>query len=144
MTVYTPTYRVYIDGVEQTNFILDNGTITFGRNDFFEPTQPSYCNIELLNLDGTSPEVELLDVVTIETKDSANNWVKLFTGEVSGVYNRLAAAGANDQHPNVMQIQAIGALGLLVKRNAGGVAYPEELDGARIQRICNTTSITFN
>ncbi len=95
--------------------ILSGGTITYGRNDFFEATQPSYCNIELLNKDGASPVVELLDVVIIEVTNSAGAFVKLFTGEVAGVYNRLEAAGAGGK-PNTLQIQAIGALGLLVKR----------------------------
>jgi hypothetical protein len=134
MTVYTPTYRVTIAGVVQTDDIISGGTITYGRNDFFEATQPSYCNIELLNLEGESPAVELLDVVIIEVTDSTGAFVKLFTGEVSGVYNRLEAAGVGGV-PNTLQIQAIGALGLLVKRTAGAVSYPEELDGARIQRI---------
>jgi hypothetical protein len=138
MTVYTPTYRVTIAGVVQTDDILSGGTITYGRNDFFEATQPSYCNIELLNKDGASPVVELLDVVIIEVTDSTGAFVKLFTGEVSGVYNRLEAAGVGGV-PNTLQIQAIGALGLLVKRTAGAVSYPEELDGARIQRILEET-----
>ena len=138
MTVYTPTYRVTIAGVVQTADILSGGTITYGRNDFFEATQPSYCNIELLNLDGASPVVELLDVVIIEVTNSAGNFVKLFTGEVSGVYNRFEGAGAAGT-PNTLQIQAIGALGLLVKRTAGTISYPEELDGARIQRILQET-----
>jgi hypothetical protein len=138
MTLYTPTYRVTIAGVVQTNEILSGGTITYGRNDFFEATQPSYCNIELLNLDGASPVVELLDVVIIEVTNSAGAFVKLFTGEVSGVYNRFEGAGAAGK-PNTLQIQAIGALGLLVKRTAGAVSYPEELDGARIQRILQET-----
>jgi hypothetical protein len=138
MTVYTPTYRVTIAGVIQTNEILAGGTITYGRNDFFEATQPSYCNIELLNLDGASPVVELLDPVIIEITNSAGTFVKLFTGEVSGVYNRFEGAGAAGK-PNTLQIQAIGALGLLVKRTAGAISYPEELDGARIQRILQET-----
>ena len=138
MTVYTPTYRVTIAGVVQTSTTLQDGTITYGRNDFFEATQPSYCNIELLNLDGTSPVVELLDTVLIEVTDSTGAYIKLFTGEVSGVYNRFEGAGLGGK-PNTLQIQAIGALGLLVKRYAGGVAYPEELDGARIQRILEET-----
>jgi hypothetical protein len=138
MTVYTPTYRVTIAGVVQTDDILSGGTITYGRNDFFEATQPSYCNIELLNLDGASPVVQLLDVVIIEVTNSAGNFVKLFTGEVSGVYNRFEGAGAAGT-PNTLQIQAIGALGLLVKRTAGTISYPEELDGARIQRILQET-----
>jgi hypothetical protein len=138
MTVYTPTYRVTIAGVVQTSVILSGGTITYGRNDFFEPTQPSYCNIELLNLDGASPVVELLDTVLIEVTDSLGSYIKLFTGEVSGVYNSFNGAGLGGE-PNTLQIQAIGALGLLVKRTAGAVSYPEELDGARIQRILEET-----
>jgi len=138
MTVYTPTYRVTIAGTVQTSTTLQDGTITYGRNDFFEATQPSYCNIELLNLDGTSPVVELLDTVLIEVTDSTGAYIKLFTGEVSGIYNRFEGAGLGGK-PNTLQIQAIGALGLLVKRYAGAVAYPEELDGARIQRILEET-----
>jgi hypothetical protein len=138
MTVYTPTYRVTIAGTVQTSTTLEDGTITYGRNDFFEATQPSYCNIELLNLDGLSPVVELLDTVIIEVTDSTGAYVKLFTGEVSGVYNRFEGAGLGGK-PNTLQIQAVGALGLLVKRYAGSVAYPEELDGARIQRILEET-----
>ncbi len=141
MTVYTPTYRVTIAGVVQTSTVLQDGTITYGRNDFFEPTQPSYCNIELLNLEGLSPVVELLDTVVIEVTDSTGAYVKLFTGEVSGVYNSFNAAGLGGK-PNTLQIQAIGALGLLVKRTAGAVAYPEELDGARISRILEETLST--
>jgi hypothetical protein len=138
MTVFTPTYKVTIAGTIQTSTILQDATITYGRNDFFEATQPSYCNLELLNLDGTSPVVELLDTVVVEVQNSAGTFVKLFTGEVSGVYNRFEGAGLGGK-PNTLQIQAIGALGLLVKRYAGAVAYPEELDGARIQRILEET-----
>ena len=138
MTVYTPTYRVTIAGTVQTSTTLENATITYGRNDFFEATQPSYCNLELLNLEGTSPVVELLDTVLIEVTDSTGAYVKLFTGEVSGVFNRFEGAGLGGK-PNTLQIQAVGALGLLVKRYAGSVAYPEELDGARITRILEET-----
>jgi hypothetical protein len=141
MTVYTPTYRVTIAGTVQTSTTLENATITYGRNDFFEATQPSYCNLELLNLDGTSPVVELLDTVLIEVTDSTGAYIKLFTGEVSGVYNRFEGAGLGGK-PNTLQIQAVGALGLLVKRYAGSVAYPEELDGARITRILEETLFT--
>ncbi len=141
MTVYTPTYRITIAGTVQTSTTLENATVTYGRNDFFEATQPSYCNLELLNLDGTSPVVELLDTILIEVTNSSGTYIKLFTGEVSGVYNRFAGAGLSGK-PNTLQIQAIGALGLLVKRYAGSVAYPEELDGARIQRILEETLFT--
>ncbi len=129
MPIYTPTFKIRIAGVEYTNEVLSNATITAGRNDFFEPTQPSYCNLELINLSGTSPAINLLDVVNIQVKDTNNVFVDLFTGEVSSVQNTLEGAGANDQYANTVQVQAIGFLGLLVKRYAGAVSYPQEFDG---------------
>ena len=142
MTIFTPTHKVTIAGVEYTNEILTGGTITAGRVDIFDQTQPSYCNLELVNLSGTSPTVNLLDSVVIETKNTAGTFVKLFTGEVSSVSNTLSGAGAGGTFANVLQIQAQGALGQLVKRFAGQVNYPLELDGARITRILQETLYT--
>jgi len=142
MTVFTPTHKVTIAGVEYTSEILSGGTITAGRVDIFDQTQPSYCNLELVNLSGTSPTVSLLDSVVIETKNSSGTYVKLFTGEVSSVSNTLSGAGAGGTFANVLQIQAQGSLGALVKRFAGTVSYPIELDGARITRILQETLYT--
>lgn len=142
MTIFTPTFKITIAGTEYTNEVLNNATITVGRNDLFEATQPSYCNLELLNLSGTSPAINLLDVVNIQVQDTALAWVDLFTGEVSSVQNSLAGAGANDQYANTVVIQAQGSLALLVKRYAGTVAYPQEFDGQRIQRILEETLYT--
>jgi hypothetical protein len=110
--------------------------------DIFDQTQPSYCNLELVNLSGTSPTVSLLDSVVIETKNSSGTFVKLFTGEISSVSNTLSGAGYGGTFANVLQIQAQGALSALVKRFAGQVNYPLELDGARITRILQETLYT--
>jgi len=142
MTVFTPTHKVTIAGVEYTSDILSGGTITAGRVDIFDQTQPSYCNLELVNLSGTSPTVSLLDSIIIETKNTAGTYVKLFTGEVSSVSNTLSGAGTGGTFANVLQIQAQGALSQLVKRFAGQVNYPLELDGARITRILQETLYT--
>ena len=142
MTIFTPTHKVTIAGVEYTSDILSGGTITAGRVDIFDQTQPSYCNLELVNLSGTSPTVNLLDSVVIETKNTTGTFVKLFTGEVSSVSNTLSGAGAGGTFANVLQIQAQGALGQLVKRFAGQVSYPLELDGSRITRILEETLYT--
>ena len=142
MPVFTPTHRVTIAGVEQTSDILNGGTINYGRVDIFDSTQPSYCNIELVNLSGTSPTINLLDSIVIETKNTSGTWIKLFTGEVSSVSNTLSGAGTGGTFANVLQIQAQGALSRLVKRFAGQVAYPSELDGARITRILQETLYT--
>lgn len=142
MTVFTPTHRITIAGVEYTSEILSDATITYGRVDIFDETQPSYCNLELVNLSGASPVISLLDSVVIETKNTSGTFVKLFTGEVSSVSNTISGAGAGGTYANVLQIQAQGALSALAKRYAGTVAYPAELDGARISRILQETLYT--
>lgn len=142
MPIFTPTHRITIAGVEYTSEILRDATITAGRNDIFDNTQPAYCNLELINLSGASPTVNLLDAVVIETKNTSGSWIKLFTGEVSSVSNTLSGAGSGGTFANVLQIQATGALALLVKRFAGQVAYPSELDGQRISRILQETLFT--
>ena len=142
MTVFTPTHRITIAGVEYTSEILTGGSITYGRVDIFDETQPSYCNLELVNLSGASPVISLLDSVVIETKNTSGTFVKLFTGEVSSVSNTISGAGAGGTYANVLQIQAQGALSALAKRYAGTVAYPAELDGARISRILQETLYT--
>lgn len=142
MPIFTPTHRVTIAGVEYTSDILRNATITCGRVDIFDNTQPSYCNLELINLDGASPAINLLDAVVIETKNTSGAWVKLFTGEVSSVQNTLSGISSTTRFANVLQIQATGALALLVKRFAGTVSYPSELDGQRISRILQETLFT--
>jgi hypothetical protein len=142
MPIFTPTHKVTISGIEYTSEILSGATITAGRVDIFDETQPSYCNLELMNLSGTSPTINLLDPIVIETKNTAGTFVKLFTGEVSSVSNTLSGAGAGGTFANVLQIQAQGALSQLVKRFAGTVSYPIELDGARITRILQETLYT--
>jgi len=142
MPTFTPTHKITIAGVEYTSDILSGGTITYGRVDIFEQTQPSYCNLELVNLSGTSPTINLLDTFVIETKNTAGTFVKLFTGEVSSVSNTLSGAGTGGTFANVLQIQAQGALSQLVKRFAGQVDYPLELDGARVTRILQETLYT--
>lgn len=142
MPIFTPTHRVTIAGVEQTSDILRDATITVGRVDIFDNTQPAYCNLELINLDGASPSISLLDAVVIETKNTSGSWVKLFTGEVSSVSNTLSGISSTTRFANVLQIQATGVLALLVKRFAGSVAYPSELEGLRISRILQETLFT--
>ena len=130
MTIYNPTFSVKIKGVEYSNDVIDQVTITLGRNDIFDTTLPGYCLIELINLSGTSPAIELLDEIVITTTDSSANEIPLFTGEITSVGNSLVS-----KNLNTLTITGVGSLARLVRRNAGAGSYPQELDGERIRRI---------
>jgi len=45
MTLWNPIWQLKIDGVDYTNLILSNLTITSGRTDIYNQAQAGYCNI---------------------------------------------------------------------------------------------------
>jgi len=141
MTSYTPAYKVRINGVDYTSESINQVLITVGRNEIFEPTLPGYCIIEILNLTGTSPTIGIYDSINITTTDSSNTEIDLFTGEVTSVNNQIIGAGAVGL-ANSLTITGVGALAKLVRKNAGAGAYPQELDGARIERILQDALFT--
>jgi hypothetical protein len=141
MTLYTPTYKVRINGVDYTSESINQVSITVGRNEIFEPTLPSYCIIEILNLTGTSPTIGIYDSINITTTDSSNTEINLFTGEVTSVNNQIINAGVVGL-ANSLTITGVGALARLVRKNAGANAYPQELDGERIERILQDALFT--
>lgn len=141
MAIYTPSFTVIIDGVEYQDDVINNLQITIGRNEIFDTTLPGYCLIELVNLSGTSPTIDLLQTIQIKTTDSSANDITLFTGEVVTVNNTISGAG-EAAVVNSLFITGVGSLAKLVRKNAGAGAYPQELDGARIERILQDALFT--
>jgi len=140
MTAYSPSFTISLAGVDYTDQVLNNATITSGRTDIFTDTLTGYANIEL-GITSTIPTLDIKDSVSIKVKDSSNNDVDLFTGEISAINKTIAAAGP-DSIAFVLQIQAVGALAKLVRSFAGLDSYPEELDGKRIERILQEALFT--
>jgi hypothetical protein len=141
MTSYTPSYTFTIDGVEYTDQVLENATITGGRPDIFTDTLTGYANIELIVTNDIVPAFELKDSVNIKVTDSSGNNVDLFTGEISAINKSLAGAGAFGTAPSI-NIQAVGSLAKLVRSFVGLSSYPLELDGERIERILTDALFT--
>ena len=54
MTQWNPIWKLEINGLDYTNLILSNLTITSGRTDIYSQANAGYCNIELINLDETN------------------------------------------------------------------------------------------
>jgi hypothetical protein len=133
MTNYSPSFTITIAGVDYTDLVLDNATITTGRPDIFASTLSGYANIELA-ITGTMPVLDIKNLINIKVTDSAANDVDLFTGEISAINKSVNRAGTNDLVLS-LQIQAVGSLAKLVRNVAGLNSYPEELDGLRIERI---------
>jgi hypothetical protein len=130
MTVWTPDWRVRVNGVTVTNVTLSNLTITSGRQTIYEQPSASYCNLTLITEPSSAVPFDINDAVTVEVKDTTGSYVNLFGGFVSDVNIRVRDAGAITQVEEV-SITSVGALARLVRANFTG-NLATDFDGNQI------------
>lgn len=114
MTVWTPEWKVTIDGYEVTDATLANLTITSGRTDIYSQANAGYCQISLINLTNEVYDWGINYQLTIEVKDSTGTYVPIFGGWVSDINIGVQNAGNAAVVTNAT-VTAIGALGRLAK-----------------------------
>jgi hypothetical protein len=133
MTLWTPDWRIKVNGTELTSVTLSNLTITSGRQDINSPTPAGYCSLEVINTDGTNYSFTINTAVTVEIKDTSGNYVALFGGRVSDLRQVVRSAGSSAVITS-LRITAIGALSRLQRAIFDG-NLAEDLDGAQIQDL---------
>ena len=119
MTVFTPDWRVKINGTTVTAITLVNLTITSGRQTIYEQPSASYCNVSLITDPSQSVPYEINDSVTIEVKKSDNSYVNLFGGFLSDIAIIVTNAGTIQARQEV-RIVALGAIARMVRSNFVG------------------------
>ena len=136
MTVWTPNYRVRINGYTVTNATLSGLTITSGRSDIYSQAVAGYANLTLIETSESSIPYEINDPISIEVQDSAANWVSLFGGFLTDLSVAVQSSGAiaTSQRINIV---AVGALARLNRAIFTG-NLPHEFDGTRIYNLLST------
>jgi hypothetical protein len=133
MSNWNPIWRVTINGVDYTNAILANLTITSGRTNIYEQAQAGYINIQLINLDQSPIDAQINQSITVELQDSTATFIPIFGGSIVDVGVTVSNAG-NVAYAQTVSIIALGALARLQKALTNGV-LPKEHDGDQIYRI---------
>ena len=133
MTLFNPVWRVKIQGVEFTTYVLANLSITSGRTNIYQQAQAGYCNIELINLEQEIINININDSITIELQDSTATFVPIFGGTVVDYGIEIVTAG-NIGLNQVIQITALGALSRLPKALTQGVLN-QDFDGDQIWEV---------
>jgi hypothetical protein len=133
MTLFNPVWRVKIQGVEFTTYVLANLSITSGRTNIYQQAQAGYCNIELINLEQEIINININDSISIELQDSTATFVPIFGGTVVDYGIEIVTAG-NIGLNQVIQITALGALSRLPKALTQGVLN-QDFDGDQIWEI---------
>lgn len=114
MSVWTPDWRIKIEGVEYTNLTLSNLTITSGRTDIYRQPVAGYCRLQLKNNDLSAINFDVNNGVTVEVKNDAGSWVVLFGGNITDMNVSVSSAGIIGISQTI-SITALGALARLPK-----------------------------
>jgi hypothetical protein len=135
LSIWTPDWRIQINGTEYTSVTLANLVITSGRRDIYSQPAAGYCNVELINTDGSTINIDINDGLTIEVKNSAGNYVAIFGGFITDIEVSIRGAGSIGISQSIKLI-ALGALARLPRVLTDGV-LTTDFDGDQIYTILN-------
>jgi hypothetical protein len=133
MTQWAPVWRVKIDGVDVTDSVLANLTITSGRTNIYEQAQAGYCSITLIIFGQAALPYEINDTISIEVQDTSAVYVPIFGGSVVDIAVSVSQVGSS-AYTQEVTITALGALARLQKALTDGV-LTQDFDGNQIETI---------
>jgi hypothetical protein len=140
MSIFNPVWRVRVGGIEYTNYVLANLSITSGRTNIYEQANAGYTNLEIINLDKSNVLIGINDSITIELQDSTATYVPIFGGSVVEVGISVAEVGSVNYAQRI-SIIALGALARLPKALTNGV-LGKDFDGDQIYDVLS--GVLFN
>jgi hypothetical protein len=133
VSVWTPEWRILINSVEYTSVTLANLVTSSGRRDIYSQPTAGYCNVELINTDGSAITININDGLTIEVKNSAGTFVPIFGGFITDIEVSIRGAG-NIGISQSIKLIALGALARLPRILTDGV-LTSDYDGNQIAAI---------
>lgn len=133
MSQWTPVWSVLIDGVEYNDVTLANLSIQSGRTDIYSQAVAGYCNVQIINLDGSPVTPEINSSITIFVEDSTSTPVAIFGGSITDIILSVSSAGNNGMSQTVA-ITALGALSRLPKIITEGI-LTKDFDGDQIYSV---------
>jgi hypothetical protein len=136
MTIWSPVYRVRVNGYTVTDATLSGLTISSGRTDIYSQPVAGYCNLTILETNESAVPYEINDPISVEVQDSSANWVSLFGGFVTDLSIQVASSGSTALSQRI-NIIATGALARLNRSIFTG-NLPHDFDGNQILTVLST------
>ena len=133
MSIWSPIYRVKVNGSTVTGATLSGLTITSGRTDIYSQPIAGYCSLTLIETAEASVPYEINDAVTIEVQDSTAAYVNLFGGFITDLGITVETSGSTALSQRI-QITAVGALARLNRAVYVG-NFAHQFDGDRIEEL---------
>jgi len=137
---WLPEWRVTVgDDVYTT---VTSVSFASGRLDIDRQATAGYCQVEIINTDGSPFTINVTEPITLELKNSSGTYVTVFGGEVSD-FNIGVRSPEETGYITTGKILGIGSLAKLTKV-VYNTALAEGLDGAQISAILgNALNLTW-
>ena len=133
MTVFTPEYKLTVNGVEYTNVAISDIAHQAGREDIYSQPNPSYLQIELVALNNENYNFQINDGIALQVKDSTNAFITLFGGNITDLTTEVATASSITKTYSYT-ILALGSLAKLPKIIIDGILAQDD-DGDQIYAL---------
>ena len=133
MSVFTPEWKLTINGVEYTDVAISDIAHQAGRDDIYAQPTPSYINFTLVALNNENYNLQVNDGITLQVKNSSNIFTTLFGGNITDITVEVATASSIAQTYNY-QIIALGSLAKLPKVIYNGTLDQDD-DGDQMYQL---------
>lgn len=143
MTVFTPSWKLTVSGVDYTNITISDVQHFAGRTDIYQQPLPSYCQVTFVALSNQTLPFAINDSFSLQVKDSTNTYVNLFGGDITDITVEVEATGSV---ATVIQytILAMGSLIKLTKEIYNATLSQDE-DGNQIYTLLSSVLLgTWN
>jgi hypothetical protein len=114
MTVFTPSWKLTVNGVDYTNVTIANLAHNAGRKDIYSQPVASYMQLTIVALNNQSYSFDINDGIALQVKNSSNTYVSLFGGNITDLTIEVGNAGAAGTEIRY-SILAVGSLAKLAK-----------------------------
>jgi hypothetical protein len=130
MTVFTPSWKLTVNGTDYTNVTIANISHNAGRKNIYSQPVASYMQITIVALNNQTYSFDVNDGIALQVKDSTNTYVSLFGGNITDLTVEVGNSGAVGTEIRYTLI-AVGALAKLQKTVTDGVLSQDQ-DGNQI------------
>jgi hypothetical protein len=133
MTVFTPEWKLTIDGVDYTNVAISDISHESGRTDIYQQPNPGYIQVDLVALNNQTYDFQVNDGLALQVKNSTGTYVSIFGGNITDI---TVSVGATGSVGTVLgySIIALGALAKLPKIITTGILSQDQ-DGDQIYAL---------
>jgi hypothetical protein len=132
MTVFTPQWKITVEGVEFTDVTISDIQHEAGRSDIYAQPNPSYLQVTFINTNNDNYDIRVNDGLVLQVKNSSGTYVNIFGGNITDITTEVSATGVATVF--AYTVMALGTLAKLPSVVTNGI-LAQDTDGDQIYTL---------